>query len=169
MNIKNLIVWFVEWPANIFSYLQDILALGIRLYVGWQFFHAGMLKINAWDATLFLFQYEYKVPILSPYIAAVIGTAGELIFPVFLWIGLASRLSALGLQLVNVMAVVAYAHVIFNPEFGSSAAVDHYFWGLMILVIMIYGPGRLSIDGLLTRFNATTTQHLSGHDLTKAV
>ncbi len=52
---------------------------------------------------------------------------------------------------MNVMAVVAYAHVIFNPEFGTSAVVDHYFWGLMMLVVMVYGPGRLSVDELLTR------------------
>ena len=151
MNIQKLVDWLVERPASIFNHFQDILALGIRLYVGWQFFNAGLLKLGAWDSTLFLFQYEYRVPILSPYLAAVLGTAGELAFPVLLWLGLTSRLAALGLQSVNIMAVVAYAHVIFNPDFGVSAAVDHYFWGLMILVVMVYGPGKLSIDELLNR------------------
>jgi len=164
MNIQKPVTWLVERPAYIFDHLRDILALGIRLYVGWQFFNAGLLKLSAWDSTLYLFQNEYRIPILSPNLAAVLGTAGELAFPVLLWLGLASRLAALGLQSVNVMAVVAYAHVIFNPEFGTSAITDHYFWGLMMLVIMVYGPGRLSIDELLTRFKSSGTQLQSGQD-----
>lgn len=164
MNIQKLITWLVERPAKLFDHLQDILALGIRLYVGWQFFTAGWLKLNAWDSTLYLFQYEYRIPILSPKLAAVLGTAGELAFPVLLWLGVTSRLAALGLQSVNVMAVVAYAHVIFNPEFGASAATDHYFWGLMLLSVMVYGPGRLSVDELLTRIHSSGTGLQYGQD-----
>ena len=67
MNMQKLVTWLIERPANIFDYLRDILALGIRLYVGWQFFNAGMLKLNAWDSTLYLFENEYRIPVLSPY------------------------------------------------------------------------------------------------------
>ncbi len=148
--IDKLIYIFVSLPAKLFNRLQDVFMLGIRLFVGWQFFKAGLLKLQAWDSTLFLFQYEYRVPLLSPNLAAILGTVGELLFPALLFIGLAGRLSALGLQAVNIMAVVAYAHVIFSEGFESSAA-DHYLWGLMLLAIMIYGPGRLSADYILGR------------------
>lgn len=148
--LQRLAGWLIGTPARVLSYLQDILAFGIRLYVGWQFFKAGLLKMQSWDNTLFLFQYEYQVPLLSPNLAAVLGTAGELVFPALIWIGMISRLSALGLQVVNVVAVVSYAHVIFDPDFGAGAAADHYFWGLMMAMITIYGPGRLSADYLLT-------------------
>ena len=123
----------------------------MRIYVGWQFFKAGLLKLENWDSTIFLFQYEYRVPLLGSETAAVLGTFGELVFPVMLWAGLAVRLSAIGLQFVNIMAVVSYAHVIFNPEFGTGALKDHLYWGLMLVVIMIYGPGRASLDYLLIR------------------
>jgi putative oxidoreductase len=146
-KILNL---FVATPARILSPFRDLFALAIRLFVGWQFFKAGLLKLQAWDSTLFLFQYEYQVPLLSPTVAAVLGTAGELLFPALLFIGFAGRLSALGLQAVNIMAVVAYSHVIFAEGFESSAA-DHYLWCLMLLAIMIYGPGRLSVDFILGR------------------
>jgi len=53
------------------------------------------------------------------------------------------------------MAVVSYAHVIFNPEFGTGALNDHLYWGLMLLVIVVYGPGRLSLDYMLARFSRT--------------
>lgn len=149
--MNKLVGLLIEQPAKYLDYLQDVLSLGLRLYVGWQFFKAGWLKVTSWDSTLFLFENEYRVPLLSPGLAAVSGTAGELIFPVLLWLGLAGRLAAIGLQLVNVIAVVAYAHVIFNPEFGTGAAADHYLWGLMMLVLMVYGPGRIAVDELLTR------------------
>jgi putative oxidoreductase len=110
-----------------------------------------LLKLSSWENTLFLFQYEYQVPLLPPYPAAVLGTLGEILFPLLLFIGLFGRLSALGLQAVNVMAVVAYAHVIFNPEFGVGAAADHYFWGLMMVVILVLGPGKYSADEWLGR------------------
>jgi putative oxidoreductase len=163
MNIRKLLIWLIDWPEYILDHLRDVVALGIRLYVGWQFFHSGMLKLSSWDSTLYLFENEYRTPVLSPQLAAVLGTTGELVFPVLLWLGLTSRLAALGLQFVNVMAVVAYAHVIFNPEFGASAATDHYFWGLMILVIMVYGPGRLSVDEFLMRFKSHGAQVSPGN------
>ena len=151
MTFSNAYSLLVRLPERIVRPFQDLLLLGLRLYVGWQFLNAGMLKLSSWQNTLFLFQYEYKVPFLPPYPAAVLGTLGELLFPVLLFAGLFGRLSALGLQAVNVMAVVAYAHVIFNPEFGTGAAADHYFWGLMLLVIAVFGPGKYSLDQWLSR------------------
>ncbi len=148
--IDKLLDALVAQPARLLNHLQDIFILGARLFVGWQFFKAGLLKVQSWDSTLFLFQYEYRVPLLSPNLAAILGTLGELVFPVLLFVGLAGRLSAIGLQSVNIMAVVAYAHVIFSAGFEASVT-DHYLWGLMLLAITIYGPGRLSADYLLSR------------------
>lgn len=165
MNIKAIQYLFISVPANILDGLRDIFALAIRVYVGWQFFTAGLLKISSWSNTLFLFEHEYEVPFLAPYPAAVLGTFGELFFPVMLWLGLFGRLSAIGLQAVNIMAVVAYAHVIFNPEFGTGAVADHYLWGLMMLIIMIYGPGKLSVDEWLSRRWGATSDTKGSRDL----
>ena len=148
--IDKLLDALVAQPARLLNHLQDIFILGARLFVGWQFFKAGLLKVQSWDTTLYLFQYEYRVPLLSSNLAAILGTLGELVFPVLLFVGLAGRLSAIGLQAVNIMAVVAYAHVIFSAGFEASVT-DHYLWGLMLLAITIYGPGRLSADYLLSR------------------
>ena len=91
-----------------------------------------------------------QVPLLSPYLAALLGTMGELLFPLMLFAGLAGRLGALGLSVANVVAVVAYAHVIFSAGFESSVN-DHWVWGLMLLAIMVFGPGKLSLDCLINR------------------
>lgn len=128
--------------------MQPLLELGIRIWVGLQFFMSGLTKIGSWENTLFLFREEYHVPLLSPEIAAVVGTFGELFFPVLLWLGLFGRLSAIGMSAVNIMAVVSYASVLFSPGF-EAAIGQHYLWGFMLLILIIYGPGSLSLDKLL--------------------
>jgi putative oxidoreductase len=136
--------------ARMLNLLQPVLALATRLWVGWQFLKSGLLKVGSWENTLFLFKEEYRTPLLPPDAAAVAGTAGELVFSVLLMLGLTGRLGALGLSVVNVMAVVSYAHVLFADGFEAALA-QHYLWGFMLLVLAIYGPGRLSLDHLLTR------------------
>ena len=130
--------------------LAPLLALGTRVYVSWVFLKSGYLKISDWESTRFLFREEYRTPFLSPDLAAVLGTAGELVFPVLLIAGLCGRLSALGLQAVNVLAVISYAHVLLSDGFEAAIA-QHYLWGFMLLMLIVYGPGSLSLDRWLER------------------
>jgi putative oxidoreductase len=133
--------------------LQSALLLATRIYVSWQFLESGWLKLQDWDNTLFLFQEEYRTPVLSPAVAAVAGTFGETVFPVLLIAGLLGRYSAAGLFAVNVMAVVSYAHVLLSEGF-EAALGQHYLWGFMLLVLIVFGPGRWSADHLITRRSA---------------
>lgn len=139
--------------TRIYAALTDwgggLLSLAIRFSVGWQFFKAGLTKIGDWDSTLALFRDEYSVPLLPPDIAAVAGTFGELVFPVLLFVGLLSRPAALGLFVVNAMAVISYPTLF---GFECPAAVnDHFYWGALLLVTLAFGPGRFSLDYLLGR------------------
>ena len=142
--------WMVERPATLLNYAQDVFALALRLYVGWQFFKAGQLKIGSWSNTLQQFQFDFQVPLLPPYLAAVLGTFGELFFSLLLWIGLTTRLASIGLQIVNIVAVISVLYLFPNglsdPAFG-----DHFLWGLMMLGLSFYGGGRISLDYLLLR------------------
>lgn len=125
------------------------LSLFLRCYVGWQFFKAGLVKISDWGTTLALFRDEYQVPLLAPELAAYLGTAGELLLPVLLCVGLLSRPAALALLLVNGMAVLSYPQLF---SFDCPAAInDHFYWGLMLLVLVAYGPGKLALDARLGR------------------
>jgi putative oxidoreductase len=133
-----------------FDGAASLFQLVIRVYVSWVFLKSGYLKLRDWDSTLALFEYEYRVPLLSPHVAAVLGTFGEILFPVLLIIGLFGRLSALGVFLVNVLAVVSYQHVLLQDGF-EAAIGQHYLWGLMLTMLVIYGPGKLSADAVLMR------------------
>jgi putative oxidoreductase len=130
--------------------LQSPFALLVRIYVSWVFLKSGWLKLSDWGQTLSLFESEYHVPLLPPHVAAVVGTAGELVFSVLVIVGLWGRLSAIGLFAVNALAVISYAHVLYQEGF-EAAIGQHYLWGFMLLVLILYGPGALSIDGLLAR------------------
>lgn len=126
-----------------------LLLLALRLYVGWQFFKAGLVKVQDWDATLGLFREEYMVPLLPPELAAYAGAAGELLLPLLLFAGLLTRPAALALFAMNVMAVVSYPQLFM---FDCPAAVnDHYTWGVMLLVIAVFGGGKASADHVLAR------------------
>jgi putative oxidoreductase len=130
--------------------LRPAFLLVLRLYVSWQFLKSGWLKLQDWETTRFLFEEEYRVPLFSPPVAAVFGTAGEIVLPLLLIAGLLGRYAALGLSAVNVLAVVAYAHVLTSEGF-EAALGQHYFWGLMLATLIVLGPGRLSVDAMLDR------------------
>jgi putative oxidoreductase len=126
----------------------DVLDLCIRLHVARVFLLSGLTKLHDWDTTLALFRDEYHVPLLPPAIAAPLGTFGEVVFPLFLALGLGTRFAAFGLTLVNVMAVVAYWHVLSSAQ---AALAQHVFWGTLLLVLVFHGPGRLSVDQLIAQ------------------
>jgi putative oxidoreductase len=85
------------------------------------------------------------VPLLSPGLAAIAGTFGELFFPALLVLGLFTRAGALGLFAVNLMAVVSYWQVLGSEGFEAALA-QHVLWGFMILVIVVFGGGGISLD-----------------------
>ncbi len=121
---------------------QPLAALAARVYLAQVFFLSGLTKIRDWETTLLLFTEEYRVPLLSPQLAAISGTAGELVLPVLLLLGLAGRFSALGLSVVNLVAVISLA------EIAPAALQQHITWGVLLAALAIYGVGRWSVDCL---------------------
>ena len=123
--------------------LKSPALLAARLYVGWVFFASGLLKIQSWDTTIELFTSEFHVPILtdlSPTLAAVMGTGGELILPVLLVLGIFGRFAALGLFVMNIVAVVSLS------EIAPAALQQHQFWGSLLAGLAIWGVGAWSVD-----------------------
>jgi putative oxidoreductase len=125
--------------------LQPLAQLAARLFVAKVFFLAGLTKLRDWETTLLLFTEEYKVPLLPPELAAFAGTAGEIVLPVLLVLGLGGRLAALGLSVVNVVAVLSV------PEMPEPALALHVFWGSLLAGLVLWGPGRWSLDARIAR------------------
>ena len=120
--------------------LQPLAALLARLYLAQVFFLSGLTKLRDWGTTVALFTDEYHVPWLSPTVAAVMGTVGELALPVLLVLGLGGRFSALGLLVVNFVAVISLS------EIAPAAFQQHVFWGSLLAALAIFGLGPWSFD-----------------------
>ncbi len=136
-SILRLFFKFLDWLKPWF----DLLA---RLWVSWIFFKAGLVKVQAWQSTLHLFNYEYSVPLLSPKVAAVLGTGAELILPILLFIGLGGRIMVFLFFIYNIVAVISYP-VLWTPD-GWNGLSHHISWGLLLAMLMTHGPGKFSID-----------------------
>jgi putative oxidoreductase len=143
--------------GRVLDQLRPLLLLATRLWVAWQFWKSGWLKLSNWDVTLELFRSEYSVPLLPPGVAAVAGTAGELLFPILVAAGLFTRIGALGLFAVNVLAVVSYWHVL-GQDGLEAARAQHILWGFMLIVIALVGAGGISADALLERLQRRQAQ-----------
>jgi putative oxidoreductase len=130
---------------------QPLAQLAARLYVGHAFFLSGLTKIRDWDTTLALFMDEYHVPLLPANVAAVMGTAGELVLPVLLVLGLAGRFAAAGLFVINAVAVISLMDI------AGPALQQHVFWGSLLIGLLLWGPGRWSLDRFVApRLSALT-------------
>jgi putative oxidoreductase len=125
---------------------QTVFLLLLRLWLAKVFFMSGLTKIQSWDTTLMLFEYEYSVPLISPVLAAWTSTVAELAIPVLLVFGLLTRLNVVALFILNIVAAISYADISFAGE------KDHIIWGLMMMVLFFYGPGKLSLDRLLVKY-----------------
>jgi putative oxidoreductase len=109
----------------------------------------GFLQLN--DVAIFLFSSEFKLHLPggpysypAPGIMAFAAGAAEILLPIALVLGLATRLAAAGLL---VMTLVVQLTV---PEGWPL----HLTWAAMALAIMAWGPGRMSLDQGIARLKA---------------
>jgi putative oxidoreductase len=117
-----------------------LLALPLRAGAAAVFWNSAQTKLANWDTTLELFTDEYKVPLLSPEIAAHLALGIELTTPMLLVLGLFTRAAALVL-----LAMTAVIEVFVYPL----AWPTHIQWAAMLLVLLCRGPGQLSLDQVL--------------------
>lgn len=120
-----------------------LLLLLARLSVATVFWRSGRTKVEGWftlkDATYQLFEYEYNLPLLPPELAAQLATCAEHLLPVLLVLGLATRLSALGL-----LGMTAVIQLFVYPD----AWPVHLGWAALLLPLVARGGGALALDRL---------------------
>ncbi|MGR0137649.1 MULTISPECIES: DoxX family protein [Pseudomonas] len=150
--IKRAIQLFEQIPYSLIAFLA-------RFSIAAVFWKSGQTKVQGFAidlingtfelgeprlaaSTLPLFRSEYKVPLLSPEVAAHLAAFAEHFFPLLILLGLATRYSALaliGMTLVIQLFVYPDAY----PTHGT--------WLTVLLLLVAKGPGRLSIDHLIAR------------------
>lgn len=124
---------------------HDFVALIARLSIGAVFWQSGETKVEGWhvtDSAVYLFETEYRLPFIDPWLAAHLSAFAEHFFPLLLFLGFASRLSAAAL-----LAMTLVIEIFVYPD----AWPTHGTWAVCFLVIIAKGPGRLSIDHFIAR------------------
>jgi putative oxidoreductase len=122
---------------------QSAISLLARAVIGLTFFKSGLTKVDGFhvtDAAVFLFSEEYKLPFLSPWLAAHMATAMELSMPLLLFVGLFTRFAALAL-----LGMTLVIEIFVYPD----AYVMHGLWAVALLTVIKHGAGVFSLDHLL--------------------
>jgi putative oxidoreductase len=121
----------------------SLIQLAMRIAVGAVFFRSGLLKVQSFEFAVKLFEQEYRLPFLDPTLAARMATAVELTFPVFLFLGLATRLATLPL-----LGMILIIQTLVYPQAWS----EHLLWASVLVFLLSRGPGALSLDALIERW-----------------
>lgn len=118
-------------------------ALVLRLGVALVFWRSGVTKLPFGnDTTILLFEEEYRVPILSPALAAYLATAIEIVVPWMLIAGIGTRIGA-AILLAETLVIQIFVYPQNYP--------DHLLWAGPILYLLLRGPGTWSIDYQIRR------------------
>jgi len=94
------------------------------------------------DSVVDLFRDEYHLPLIPPEIAATMAAFAEHFLPILILLGIATRLSALGL-LGMTMTIQLFVYPDAYPTHGT--------WAAVLLYLMVHGPGKLSVDHWIAR------------------
>ena len=131
-KIANIYLKIIQLLEN---YISPIMLLFIRLWIAKIFWYSGLTKIEDWNSTIYLFKYIYKVPIIPAELAAYFATSFEMICPILLLLGFATRLATL--PMLAMTAVIQFTYL---------DLIDHRYWAMLLGIILLYGPGKISVD-----------------------
>jgi putative oxidoreductase len=138
------------------AYLAWLAALAapifLRIAIAIPFFLSGRTK---WDglslssSALYLFENEFKLHLFGtpydfpmPTLAAFLSASGEIVLPILLVVGLATRFAAVGILLMTAMIQLVVP---------GGWQTYHLPWAAMALALIALGPGAVSLDRLIAR------------------
>lgn len=127
---------------------HTLLAVIARLSIASVFWASARTKVadgtlfTLSDSAVYLFQEEYRLPVLPPEVAAHLALFNEHAMPILLVLGLASRFAA-GVLLAMTVVIQLF---VYPDAYGV-----HGPWAVCLLYLMKYGAGVVSIDHLIAR------------------
>jgi len=159
MPMPPFLRFFIHGPAWFRRIPEALIVLVGRFSIAAVFWKSGQTKVQGFavdivsgnvhlgwphlsDGVVALFAEEYRLPLLSPEVAATLAAVGEHVFPVLLLFGLATRFSALAL-LVMTLTI----QLLVYPD----GYATHGTWIAVLLLLMARGPGPVSVDHWLDK------------------
>jgi putative oxidoreductase len=103
-------------------------------------FQVGMPQLS--DSAVYLFEEEYRLPLIAAEPAAIIAAFAEHFFPALILLGLATRFSALALLIMTLTI-----QLLVYPD----AYPTHGVWATVLLLLLAKGPGAVALDHFIAR------------------
>ena len=150
MGLASTINSVEHMAARILPYW--LVSAGLRVALAIPFFFSGLTKWTGFlklsDTPVILFENEFKLHILGkaydypfPLVAAWGSSIAEIVLPILLVLGLGTRLAAFGLLIMTAMIQLTI----------PTGWPIHATWAAMAAAVVLLGPGKLSVDGMLGR------------------
>jgi putative oxidoreductase len=142
-----------SWRRAAELWVAPVALLALRVALAIPFFRSGLTK---WEAPFvlssgakYLFTEEFRlhlgfadIPYPAPLLMAFLAGAGEIVLPILLVLGLATRFSALGIFAMTIIIQLTIPDGLIN---------FHLPWAAMALALLAYGGGLFSADAVLWR------------------
>lgn len=143
--MKNLYKAFGSFCSTVISPIANLWG---RIYIGLIFWRSGVAKFDDLEGTVENFDpaedgdflLSFLPESIPPEIPAYMATFGELVLPALLFIGLFTRIGALGLLVMT--AVIQF----FVPGFENH---EHYLWAIILTMLVAQGGSKISLDNWL--------------------
>ena len=135
---RPLVTWLDRLGRAPLSLHQLLFRLGVASV----FLKAGLVKTSSWESTVALFRDEYRLPLLSPELAATFASTFELGCSTLLILGLGTRFATLPL-----LGMIATIQLFVYPDAWS----EHLVWVSVLLFLLTRGPGTVSVDHLIAQ------------------
>lgn len=148
--------------ARLPSIGQQVAPLALRLALAVPFWRSGLTKwegfLSLSDSARYLFEQEFRLHVFGraiayplPGLLAHLSGIAEICLPILLVLGLGTRFAAAGILVMT---------GIIQLTVPDGWANFHLPWAAMALALVVYGPGRTSLDALLSRRTWARTRAL---------
>ena len=158
---ENTIRLYSRYESAI-SRFQSPLLLAVRLYWGWQFFQTGLGKLTNIPKVIdFFTSLGIPFPTLNAYFVGSLECVGGAL----LFLGLGSRIITLPLTFNMLVAyITADREALFSffSDPGKFYAADPYTFLFAALLILIFGPGKISLDSAIGYLRMRKVAELRG-------
>lgn len=143
-----------KWIIQHFDKLKDIHLLAVRLILAYGFYNPAIMK---WQNINSVAEWFGEIGIPFPTLNAYMAASTEMAGVALLTFGLASRIISVPLIFVMIVAIVT-VHFGNGFESGNNGFEIPVYYILLLMVVLIYGAGKFSLDYLLrARMNYTSS------------
>ena len=142
--------------AGKMKYAKDIPLLLMRLVLAYGFWGPAMMKWNNMQGIIDWFDgMGIPFPTVNAYLSASTEVAGS----VLLFFGIATRIISLPLMVVMLVAIFT-VHIHNGFEAGANGFEIPLYYLIMLITLLVYGPGRFSLEGLLRKMTGAPEKAL---------